>query len=740
METGASRAELIWIVGYSESPDVEPGRFVPATVPGAVQLDWARAQGWPLWWQGSEHRRYRWMEDVFWHYRARVMRPRPLAAGERLVLFCGGVDYACVVRVAGKVVHEQEGMFSPFEIDLTHLPDGVPIEVVVAPAPKAAHSSGCVGESATIEGRWQARQSCKPAVSYGWDFHPRLIPLGIWDETFLEVRPPANEWLDSVEVAYCLAEDFSSARLRLLATGGASRVRWTLLSPLGQTVAVVQGVPGDLVIDVTAPELWWPHTEGSAALYTSIVETLSEEGRVTQRTRQRVGLRRVRLVHAPGQIDRAGMPATQPPEPVTFEVNGRPIFARGANWVCPEIFPGVVTAQRTRELLDLFTGAHLNLVRCWGGAAVNKAAFFDQCDERGILVWQEFPLACNDYAGSADYLRVLDRESRAIIRRLRRHACLALWCGGNELFNSWSGMSSQSAAVRLLHRNCFDMDPERPWLPTSPVYGVRHGDYRFQTGSGAEARTVFDIYPKLDATAYMEFGVPGPASAERLRELIPAEELWPPRPCGVWQERHAFGAWNVEEPDSWLYAKMADEHFGPSATLEELVERLQLLQAVGLQAIYEEARRQKPVCSAAACWVFNEPWPTAANNSVVAWPAQPKPAYHAVAAACRPTMVSARVEKFRWVRGQSVRVKLFLLNDAPVQVDALEVAVRLERMEGGAEVVVGTWRCSGAAAGRHTEGPEFFAQAPDWPRGLFALVVDVQGRPEWSSRYQLVLG
>lgn len=731
------QVSLQWQLGFSSSPETPPARFISAVVPGAVQLDWARAEGWPPFWHGEEFRRYGWMEDVHWHYQARLVRP-VLGDAERLVMVCGGVDYACLVRVAGKIVHEQEGMFSRFEVELTEAPDGTLIEIIIAPAPKAPLPDQVQGDILDHD-RKQARQSCKPAVSYGWDFHPRLIPLGIWDDTYLECRPPAAAWLDHVEVVYELAEDFSCAYLHLLTKGDAPRVRWTLVDPTGIVCAEQIGSPAELHVHLDSPQLWWPNTEGSASLYTSIVETLDAAGEIAQTVQQRVGFRRIRLVHAPGQISRTGFPVTQPPEPITFEINGRSIYVRGANWVCPEIFPGTVTRDRCREQLELVTGAHFNLLRCWGGAIVNKTAFFEVCDERGILVWQEFPLACNDYAGTPEYLRVLDQESRSIITRRRRHACIALWCGGNELFNSWSGMTSQAAALRLLHRNCYDLDPQRPWLPTSPVFGIRHGDYRFQEGLGANAKTVFQTYAAMDATAYVEFGVPGPPSAYRLRELIPAGEIWPPGPTTAWKDRHAFGAWHSGEPNSWLYPEVADDYFGPSASLEQLVERLQLLQAIGYQAIYEEARRQKPVCSAVACWVFNEPWPAAANNSLVAWPNIPKPAYHAVAAACRPTMVSARLSKFRWTPGEAFVVALFLLNDAPCAIGPLRVTASLERSNGAEKVSLGEWQCPGGLANTHTMGPLLNTTTPSWPEPLATLVIEVPDHPEWSSRYTISL-
>jgi len=721
---------LDWQVGWTADPDQAPERFVPAAVPGAVQLDWARAEGWPPYWKAENFRAYGWMENRHWVYQARLEKP-VLAANQRLVLVCGGVDYACTVRVNGRVAHTHEGMFSPFEIDLTGVAEGALLEIIVAPAPKIPVPA----EELSDRERKESRQSCKPAVAYGWDFHPRLLPLGIWDDTYLEVRS-SQSWLNHVEVAYELSGDFSSAELRLVAEGSGGSVRWTLADPSGATVETREGAPGALAIRLERPALWWPSTEGEPSLYTSLVETLDADGATVQRIEQRVGLRRIRLVMAPGQFSRFGNAfVSQPAEPVTFEVNGRAIFARGANWVCPEIFPGALTPDRYREQLALFAGANLNLLRCWGGAIVNKTAFFEQCDELGIMVWQEFPLACNRYEGTPEYLRVLDQESRAIIRRLRRHACIALWCGGNELFNGWSGMTPQDLPLRLLARNCFDLDPARPFLPTSPVHGIRHGDYRFRLGTEADAPTVFDVYPASNATAYMEFGVPGPASAERLREIIPENEIWPVRPDGAWVAHHAFGAWPTSDSMAWLYPEVAEHYFGPPGSLEQIVARLQLLQAEGYKAIYEEGRRQKPACSAVACWVFNEPWPCAANNSLVAWPNSPKPAYHAVAAANRPVMASARIPRFDWRRGADFSATLFLLNDSPQPVGPLLFNARLEA--GERSLSLAKWDCAGTVANTHCQGPVVTGQVPDWPGETFDLVVEVIGHPALNSRYTL---
>jgi len=707
---------LAWDVGPTPRAGQPPIELVPAQVPGAVQLDWARAEGLPDYWVGKQFEAYRGLEDQYWLYRARLELPE-FGGEERLFFVCGGVDYRCRVSIEGEVVHEQEGMFTPFELDLTdRVKAGDALEILVFPAPKLAP---------TPEDRTQARHSTKPAVSYGWDFHPRLIPLGIWQATGLEVRPRVH--LKALDFHYRLSEDFSKAFLHLNVTTsdpGAEVIEFRLVDPEGLMVVDALGV--EAVLD--APRLWWPAGEGKPELYT--LEVIVNG--VLART-QKVGFRRVRLLMREGAWkEPKGFPSSRSEPPITLEINGRVIFVRGSNWVCPEIFPGTVTRARYRELLELASGAHFNLLRTWGGAIVNPDPFYEICDELGLLVWTEFPLACNLYDGGDDYLSVLDRESRSIITRVRQHPSLAFWCGGNELFNHWSGMTDQSLALRLLNKNCYELDRETPFIATAPLGGMGHGDYRFLDEHGRE---VFQIFAQARCTAYSEFGCPGPASVETLRRIIPEAERFPPRAGTAWEAHHALGAWDMD-PGTWLCEATIERYFGPSNTLEELVARGQLLQAVGYQCLFEEARRQKPVSAMALNWCFNEPWPTAANNSLVSWPAEPKPAYAAVRASCRQVLASARVKQFSWQVGETFEAELWILNDAPVTL----AAGHLE-----AELLIGQTRLSLgrrdfpelAPRQNHCAG-SVQAPIPAGDRSTFSLCVRVVDRPELDSEYTFV--
>lgn len=725
--TNQPRSPLRWQVGRHATIDAAPSATVPATVPGAVQLDWAEAQNWPPYFVGENFRAYDGLEDSFWTYETILELPET-TPGQRLFFVCLGVDYQFDVILGGTVVHRQEGMFTPVEVELTgRARPGDRLQIRIHPAPK------CVPSPAD---RAQASCSCKPAVSYGWDFHPRLIPLGIWDETFVEVRERA--FLRSAAADYTLSADLTHVSLWLDAAvdGDAAgcRLRWTVLNPEGAAVLTREAAAGETLRgDIEHPALWWPHDQGTPALHTSRVELLdAADGRVLNVRSAPLGFRRVRLVMAPGQWEfPRTFPKSRSHPPMTLEINGRPIFAKGANWVSPEIFPGLLNGETCREQLALAKAAHMNLLRMWGGAPAQKEAFYDLCDAMGIMVWQEFPLACNLYPDDPAYLRVLDQESRSLITRLKPHPCVVMWCGGNELFNTWSGMTDQSLPLRLLASNCYLLDPARPFLPTSPVDGVGHGHYVFR--DMAEGREAWDFFQKASNTAYCEFGCGGPATVETLREIIPAGELFPPARGGVWEAHQAFGVW-LES--SHLFLDVMEHYFGPPDSLEQMVERGQLLQAEGFRGIYEEARRQKPAASMALCWCLNEPWPTAANNSLLSWPSRPKLALAAVGAACRPLLASARIRQFQWQEGDWFDPELFWLNDAPDTTDPGPVDVRVETPSGKWHLL--RWDGGPLPANTNLAGPQVRWTLPDLGTERFELILDTPSRPEAASRYTLL--
>lgn len=722
-----NRIELDWQVGFTKDKDILPEEMVPAAVPGAVQLDYARAKGYEAYTYGDNWKDYEWMEDVYWVYET-ILPSCKDSSGKELYFVSKGIDYEFQVILEDEIIFEQEGMFAPFELKITDkLTEDRKLRIRIHPIPKL--------EGAPVSKK-QAAQSVKPPVSYGWDWHPRLVPLGIWDDTCLEERPVSR--IQDAEVKYLLSDDLKRARVQLyysLAGELPDSLIWKFTDSSGKVIfqKEMKPEPAESILEaeIDGPKLWWPNGEGTPYLYNSSLQLYTENQTLMDETTARVGFRKVRLIMHPGAWEYPkGHPCTRSNPPITMEINNRSIFCKGTNWVNPEIFPGIITKETYHSLLCLAKDANMNMLRSWGGGIINKESFFDLCDEMGLMVWQEFPLACNNYEGTPHYLDVLAKESRAIIKRIRRHACLSIWCGGNELFNSWSGMTDQSLALRLLNSNCYHLNPEIPFLMTSPLTGMAHGNYLFRYHDGRE---VFQVMPQAANTAYTEFGCPGPSSADYLRSFIPEEELFPPKAGGIWESHHGFNAWMG---DTWLQPEVLKLYFGEAGSLEEMVEWGQLLQSEGYKCIYEEARRQAPRCSMALNWCYNEPWPTAANNSLINWPDIPKPAYYAVKNSLRPVLASARIPKFTFAEEELFTIELWILNDSPESVPGGTIKAYLVFEEEKIELT--EWKYPPLASKTNFAGPKIYKRLPGCTGERMTLLLETPEQEDLRSEYVLL--
>ncbi len=719
---------LNWEVGYSVEDDQSEKTWIAASVPGAIQLDIARAENYGPYIYAENWKDYTWMEDQSFTYRTSFKRP-DIYGDDRLLFISKGIDYEFEISFNGTKLLYQEGMFTPVSLDLTNfLQDNNELLIKIFPIPKMHEEPA---------DRTQAAQSVKPAVSYLWDWHPRLVPVGIWDDTYLEIAPQTqvtDSWVN-----YTLNEALTSAEINIEIAGTElcdHQITWSLKDAEGKILVneTVNVTADELILksELQDPTLWWPHDHGDPYLYTSSIQVADTNRNIIQTVNQTIGFRKVRLVMNEGAWDApTGFPKSRSVAPIQLEINGREIFSKGTNWVNPEIFPGIITRYQYEELIDRAVEANFNLLRVWGGGIVNKEAFYELCDEKGIMVWTEFPLACNNYEGTPEYLAVLRQESESIIKRIRKHPSNAIWSGGNELFNSWSRMTDQSLALRLLNAQCFELDPKTPYINTSPIYGIGHGHYVFRDMDTGEE--VYSSMQRAKSTAYTEFGIPSPSSVEILKTIIPEDELWPPKSGGSWESHHAFNAW---VGDTWLMQGMIEDYFGKSKDLDELVMNGQLIQCEGYKAIYEEARRQKPYCSMALNWCYNEPWPTAANNSIVSYPNIPKPAFYAVQNSCRPVLASAKITKLKWREGDSLALDIWLLNDSYEEVKGGKILVKLvtdtEEME-----LLG-WEYNSPEPNTNIEGPTARIKVPKLEGDRFKIVLEVEDYPEYNSEYLLL--
>lgn len=683
-----------------------PTEFFPATVPGNIQKDYAAYKGWGDVDFGDNCLAYKALEDGAWLYRTEVKADAE--PGQRVFFVTEGIEYQYEVRMNGRTLLSHTGMFSAAECDITdELKNGRLLEVYIYPHPK---------REGAPSGRSQADQSCKPAVEYGWDWHPRLLVSGIWNDTYIEVRDADS--IRRAELSYTLSDDLRSAWVRVEADCDGD-LTVELRDP--DYRLVYSG--SELCFEVKDVRLWWCNGQGSPELYSFTVRSKTDS------VSGRIGFRRVRLEMNGSAWSRpASFPKGRSTPPITVELNGRRIFAKGSNWVNPEIFTGTITPETYEDQIKAAAEANMNIFRCWGGAIINKEVFFDLCDSYGIMVWQEFPLACNNYKGTAEYLAVLEQEATAIIKRLRRHPSLTLWCGGNELFNSWSRMTDQSLALRLLNKLTYEYDPETPFLPTSPIMGMAHGHYVFRDDK--DGKYCFETFNGDNATAYTEFGVPSIADVDTLKRVLPEKDVYDPKIGGVWQIKNGFEAWGTPR---WTCFNVYDSIFGKQQTLEDYIDRSVETQNIGYKYIFEEARRQWPECSMAINWCYNEPWTNVAGNNLLYYGGEKKACYYSVKEALRPVCPTARFDTYAYKSGGLFSAELWLLNDSTEAVS--DTVCAYIEVDGRREHLM-DWKTGRVEANTNKRGHRVqFTLPAEVKSGRFTLVLEADCG---SSSYTLL--
>lgn len=675
--------------------DGKENEYFPCTVPGNIQYDYARSKGVDVYYSDN-CLMFKELEDVFWKYKTELSFDKK--DGERVFFVTKGIEYEYDVILNGEKIIHHIGMFTKVEEDITDKLSGNDVlEVMIYPHPKREGADEC---------RDQADQSTKPAVEYGWDWHPRLLISGLWEDCYIETRDEYT--ICDVKTSYKLNEEMTSADV-VFDVKCEADTEIEVVSPDGD--CVYKGNATSFTLDNI--KLWWCNGQGEPNLYKWTVTSKGDT------KTGHIGFKRVRLVMNGGAWKEPSVfPKSRSVPPMTVELNGREIFAKGSNWVNPELFTGLIDEKRYRELLVLVKDANMNMLRCWGGAIMNKEPFFDMCDELGLLVWQEFPLACNNYRGTDEYLKVLEQEANAIIDRIGQHVCLAMWCGGNELFNSWSMMTDQSYALRLLNKLCYEKSREIPFIPTAPVMGMGHGYYLFYDKD--TGKTVHEIFRQSNCTAYSEFGNPGITEMKYLKEIIPEDLIDTLMPGTAWEIHHGYNSWDAAGKDSWLCFELISKVFGEQKSLQDYIDCSTIMQCEGLKCIFEEARRQKPACSIALNWCFNEPWITVGGQSIITYPTRPKKAYYDVKNSLKPVLPSARIERFEYDCGDIMRAELFLLNDSPEEAsDNIEVYVEID----GKTEFITSWDSGVTPANKNKRGIIVQYEIPETETQLFKLIL-----------------
>ncbi len=642
--------------------EADTKKWLPAQVPGCVHRDLIRNKRIPDPFWSTNELGLQWIEERNWEYRAEFDVPEAMMGEEQVELVADGLDTVAEVFVNGALVLESDNMFQSHRVPVKArlLPGRNEILVRFGSAMAYIRSRRLEHQPREFNdpvGRSQVIR--KEQCQFGWDWAPRLVTCGIWRDIRLEGW--SGNRLDGMRIEQ-VHEQGGGVSLRVVgepARPGAPCVYRCTVTRDGAEVASGSG-GGAILLRIPEPALWWPRDHGHQPLYSVVLELLDPSGAVVLDSLvRRIGLRTIVLERKPDEWG----------EGFRFVVNGRPIFAKGANWIPAHSFVAGLGREEYARDLRSAAEAHMNMMRVWGGGIYEAEEFYDLCDELGLLVWQDFMFACSVYPADDSFLAGVRAEAEAQVRRLRHRACLALWCGNNEIeglnhhdFQSKPGLRAQYDALfhGVLPEVVARLDGVTGYWPTSPYRGTGEGTHTFEVGEKRGDTHFWDVWhsrkPVKDYEKYLfrfvsEFGMQSFSSPATQATFCPPGDGNIFGPAMENHQKNGGGNKTILDYVAEAYRFPKDQ--------ASLIYLSQLNQALCMQVGVEHYRRTMPRCMGALYWQLNDCWPCA-SWSGLEFNGKWKALHHVARRFFSPALVSAHVpgEETRGIgnyRGTTVR-------------------------------------------------------------------------------------
>lgn len=459
--------------------------------------------------------------------------------------------------------------------------------------------------------------SRKAAYQYGWDWGPRLVTCGIWKPVYLSYHNYAR--LSSV---YFQTQQISNTSASMVANfyvdvsrAGTYTLKVTNSGTgvvLNQTTLALTNKTNNVTVtfSIANPQLWWPRGFGEQYMYNLTGELLLGSNSLDKKSHN-VGVRTTRLVQDADPIGRS----------FYFVVNGKPVFAKGGNYIPPDMFMPRVTYEVYNQTLQAALDANYNFIRVWGGGNYENDTFYDICDRTGILLWQEFMFADGMYPGRAGFLANIEQELIDNIVRIRNHPSIIVWVGNNEISEGWhnwgwkQNLTEENAKVAwqyyvdifltLIPKVLNTHDTSRPYWPTSPEFGYGHyqsfqfGDSHYW-GVWADAQEI-STYLTNVGRFVSEYGMQGMLCVNSLLQFSKPDEWQFNNTVMLVHERHLLG---------WpLLNQYMTQTYQPISNFINFAYGTQVMQKYALQIAIEAHRRNKPITMGTLTWQLNDVWP-----------------------------------------------------------------------------------------------------------------------------------
>jgi beta-mannosidase len=589
-----------------------------ATVPGNVHSDLLDNKRIEHPFIGANEDSLQWITATDWEYKTTFFVDKETLRKKYIELNFEGLDTYASVFLNDSLILETNNAFREFSVDVKYalkFENELKISFKRTSIPEENEKAKLnyqLPEGNRIFTR-------KAQFQYGWDWGPKLNMSGIWRPVTL------NAWNDfkikSIQIKQATLEKDKAVLIIDLET---KNIVITDLSfdiyvndSLTKTLENLPLIhPSILPLIIKNPKLWWPHNLGKPFLY-DIKVVVRDDKTILDSISVKKGLRTIELVTEKDSIG----------ESFYFKVNDVPVYMKGANYIPQNSMQNQVTDAHYEQLLDDVVDANMNMLRVWGGGIYENDIFYDLCDEKGILIWQDFMFACAMYPGDNDFLENVEKEAIQNVKRLQNHASIALWCGNNESsegWNRWGWQANRSDNEKdeiwnnylkifdSILPNTVSKLTEAPYWQSSPRYGRGNPSYKTE-GDAHDWWIWHDAYPfehlEENVPRFMsEFGFQSFPSYETIRYMNQSDSIEMSSAGFKNHQKHARGFQLIDE--------YMQRDFPIPNNAEDYVYVSQLLQAYGIAKGIEAHRRAKPYNMGTLYWQLNDCWPAVSWSSI----------------------------------------------------------------------------------------------------------------------------
>ena len=599
---------------------------VPLNVPGDVHSALLAAGRIPDPYFGANEAAVQWVGQKDWLAERSFDVPAALLACRSVILRLEHVDTFCELAINGRKVGETGNRFRRYDFEVKPLlqPGRNTITALFRSAEQITEERGAaLGYPIPMVDNGRVPHINlirKPACHGGWDWGIALMATGFAGPVKL-----LGSDLARIDYVYCdqahrpgVCEVTVTAEV-VSPEGGASTLSVTLgEASVARPVTLKPGMNRvSATVSVERPKLWWPSGAGEQHLY-DLAVTVG-----TDTFKRRLGLRTIEVVNQPDPGDTSARPGMS----MTFRVNGSDLFCKGANWIPCDGLPERQTSERYRDLLESARDANMNMIRLWGGGQFENDAFYELCDELGLMVWHDFMFSCALYPSDRAFLEEVRAELSHQLRRLRDHASIALWCGDNECIGAltWFEASRKSRdrylinydrLSRVLAETVEANDPGRTFWPSSPCAGPGDFGDAWHDDNRGDMHNWTVWHENKDFSAYYtyrprfcsEFGYQSFSSPEVAKTFVAPDQMNPTAPDFEHHQKNRGG-------NARMLETMA-RYFRFPEGFDNVLYLSQVQQALAIKTAVEAWRRLQPRCMGTLYWQLNDNWPVASWSSV----------------------------------------------------------------------------------------------------------------------------